>query len=146
MRETKFRQPIWMDGKFAYWHYWGFVKRGEFTGPGYHAEKALEESQQFTGRRDSKRTEEFPKGQEIYAGDKVVLKNNWMQIQKMELIGEVIYGCAAYGIKVEQVCIWDKYNVPSPEMNDIYWFLNIVDKDIEVIGTMHDKEVSNEKN
>jgi len=32
MRETKFRQPIWMDGKFAYWHYWGFVKRGEELG------------------------------------------------------------------------------------------------------------------
>ena len=128
MRETKFRQPIWMDGKFAYWHYWGFVKRGEFTGPGYHAEKALEESQQFTGRRDSKRTEEFPEGQEIYAGDQLSAPTSptytvvWSDIEaRWCMTGESRDG---------------GFQIPLTNGLDF----------LRVIGTIHDKEVSNEKN
>ena len=68
-RAIKFRQPIFLNGKFHNWHYWGFVHRGEFTGPIGHAEKALEDSRQFIDRFDKN-------GKEVYRGDVVVFKYN----------------------------------------------------------------------
>jgi len=42
MKTIKFRQPIFIDGKFDHWHYWGFVNNQsltlplEFISPEYH--------------------------------------------------------------------------------------------------------------
>ena len=34
MREIKFRQAIFKDGKFSHWHYWGYVGyQGAFVAP-----------------------------------------------------------------------------------------------------------------
>ena len=68
MREIKYRQPIWISDKFHEWHYWGFVDKGAFTGPCYHAEKALKESLAFTGAWDKA-------GNAVYHKD--VCRGNW---------------------------------------------------------------------
>lgn len=62
MREVKFRQPIFENGKFSRFHYWGFVRDGEFTGVVSPIEDARKNSQQFTGLLDRN-------GREIYEGD-----------------------------------------------------------------------------
>ena len=67
MRPLKFRQPIFVNGKFSSWHHWGFID-GNFFGPyisgNVTVERAEKESQQFTGS--------FSKsGQEIYDGDRL---------------------------------------------------------------------------
>lgn len=56
MREIKFRQPVWDNGKITGWHYWGF-KDGLYQPPiNQH------ESYQFTNLKDRN-------GTEIYEGD-----------------------------------------------------------------------------
>lgn len=65
MREIKFRQPIFVKGKFAYWHYWGFISDGHFSGPETNSstiDRAQGQSQQFTGLYDRN-------GVPIYEGD-----------------------------------------------------------------------------
>ena len=64
MRTIKYRQPLFHNGKFNCWYYWGFIDGG-FTSP----QNFQSESQEFTGLLDSKRTKEYPEGQEIYEGD-----------------------------------------------------------------------------
>lgn len=75
MRELKFRQPIFREGKFESWHYWGYTEGG-FVSP---ANADLERlSQQFTGLKDKT-------GKEIYEGD--FLKN-----PRTDYILDVKYG------------------------------------------------------
>lgn len=85
---------------------------------------------QYTGLKDSKRTEEYPEGQEIYEGDIVVGK--WF-IEHGEpvlsMLGKVIFNqrwCA--------FCIWDEQQKTISELNacgNSSW-------EIEVIGNIHD--------
>ena len=67
-REIKYRQPVWVQGKFHSWHYWGDVEGG-FASP--IAGNQKKDSQQYIGLKDSKRTVEYPYGQELYEGDKI---------------------------------------------------------------------------
>jgi len=68
MRVIKFRQPIFdKSGKFLYWHYWGFVEKGMFTGPDLSNathEQAEKTSQTLTSLRDKNDVG-------IYEGDKL---------------------------------------------------------------------------
>lgn len=79
------------------------------------------EVEQFTGLRDSKRTDEFPEGQEIYAGDKVDCVGWWPGIvtwQSEGSIGWCIEPAEGYERKA-------RYG-----LNDNYHFT--------VTGTIHD--------
>ena len=55
MREIKFRQAIFKDGKFHHWHYWGYVgHRGGFVAPimilqQYPSSYEVKDSQEYIG-------------------------------------------------------------------------------------------------
>lgn len=56
MREIKFRQAIFREGKFHHWHYWGYVgHRGDFVAPitigqqSWNKTYEVKESQQYIG-------------------------------------------------------------------------------------------------
>lgn len=72
-RIIKFRQPVFRNGNFDRWHYWGYLREGEFIGPISGSDDKLgnvwSKSYQFVGLYDSTRTEEYPEGREIYEGD-----------------------------------------------------------------------------
>lgn len=59
MREIKFRQAIFKDGKFHHWHYWGYVGyREEFVAPisigqqGWNKTYEIKPDQQYTELKD----------------------------------------------------------------------------------------------
>jgi hypothetical protein len=66
MREIKFRQPLFLKGKFSRFHYWGFINDGNFSGPAGELAQAREQSQQFICRHGKN-------GQEIFEGDVVAI-------------------------------------------------------------------------
>ena len=70
MIPPKYRQAIFVNGKFMKWHYWGFIREGgnlTFVAPKTNLssiKEAYKSSYQCAGVRDMD-------GREIYKGDKV---------------------------------------------------------------------------
>ena len=108
MQQIKFRQPIYVDGKFDHWHYWGFVEMQSivtpinFISPEYHwitcvggspgppIAEAQASSQQLTPGKDRK-------GIECYVGDIVIAEIYADEPQTLE----VIYRNGAFVIDFE---------------------------------------------
>lgn len=74
MRELKFRQAIFKDGKFHHWHYWGYVGyQDKFVSPieihqdNWDKTYEVKGSQQYIGLRCGP----VSLGDRIYEGDKV---------------------------------------------------------------------------
>lgn len=72
MREIKFRQAIFKDGKFHHWHYWGYVgHHGAFVAPiainqpSYPSIYEVKDSQEYIGLHIG----ELGLGGRIYEGD-----------------------------------------------------------------------------
>lgn len=74
MRELKFRQAIFKDGKFHHWHYWGYVGHNKsfvapitIEQPSWDKTYEVKESQQYIGLRCGP----VSLGDRIYEGDMV---------------------------------------------------------------------------
>ena len=85
MKEIKYRQPIFCEGKFSYWHYWGDVKGGFLSPINANLKR---DSQECTGLKDKN-------GKEIFRGDFIRLNND------DHLIGEVIFEKGCFCLKEE---------------------------------------------
>ena len=88
MRTIKFKRAHFKDeGKTQFSHFseWGVgLNHTSFTSPSHNNFAIYYEDLQFTGLKDSKRTKEFPDGQEIYEGD--ILK---LSYETISMIGYV---------------------------------------------------------
>ncbi len=82
------------------------------------------ELMQFTGLRDSKRTEKYPEGQEIYEGD--VVRGRWLN-EGEDLLGVVVFHDAGFIVK--------RINGPDKDKWDL---LHTSVDGYKVIGNIHD--------
>lgn len=118
------------DKKLKKYHYFtGIFNKRPYTehstfaqydsSPEYH-ELIIEE---FTGRCDIKRTEEFPEGQEIYQGDKVIKDGKEYEIR---------YSDHSFDLATTES--------PFPKREDGYSYYGTSWDDIEVVGHIHEPE------
>lgn len=113
MREMKFRMPIFENGKFKQWHYWGWCGiEDEFISP--HQGYRKSPSYQFTGLKDKN-------DKDIYEGS-IIIHNGRNGYKPHEVIFDVTKAafCGSYGI-----------NYPLQE-GEFY------SQSIEVVGNIHE--------
>ena len=89
------------------------------------------ELEQYTGLRDSKRTEDYPEGQRVFEGDVVkIKKSHWPAFSQGNAYARVIWSNYRY--------MWDEFLVPSHPNGGIWSVLSRYrPKEIEVVGNIH---------
>lgn len=120
MGKIKFRQPRYHEGKFRYWHYWGFVDGiggPSFVSPIFHTqgptrEEAEESSQQFADLTDKD-------GKPL----------NWWEGDILGIKDE-----ALYEIVKEDGCFWAKL-ISSPERVFLY---SLITDNVTVVGNIYE--------
>ena len=129
MREIKFRQPLFLNGKFHKFHYWGFLREDEFAGVVPPIDEAKKNSQEYTGLKDKD-------GKEIYEGD--IIKEQVNQCVWFYLITTV----GSLGNNLFAVTKWRNFTVVDGEtimgsyFEDGNW--NYISSTCEVIGNIYE--------
>lgn len=134
LREIKFRgkrvdSGEWVEGFYVNYGFTGEQKPHiipTYASALYAFEVIPETVGEFTGIRDSKRTEEYPEGQDIYEGDNVTYPDaNLLHHDTFTGVGTVEYD-------EESMCFYftDRETVKMDEI-----CINI---EVEVIGNIHD--------
>lgn len=131
MREIKFRQAIFRDGKFHHWHYWGYVgHNNEFVAPitigqqSWNKTYEVKPSQQYTDLRCGP----VSVGKRIYEGDIVrdfygkVLRVDWANCWARYML--------SYDGETCQYYLEDYHNNKTDHMSDT----------MEVIGNIYENK------
>ena len=131
MREIEFRQPVFIDGEFERWHYWGFIRDGHFNGPLPPLGEAQEKSQRLIGLKDKH-------GKGIYEGDKVKgnrisgnYAGNWGVGRDYE--GVVEFQNASFRIALKKQKTIDRFGGRT-------YIPFVYDEEIEIIGNIFESQ------
>ena len=75
----------------------------------------------------------------IFEGDRVKVINTNGLIQKREIIGIVGFHFASWGVCIEIVAEWGRYQISKPEVGCYLYFLSMSNTTIEIIGNIHEE-------
>ncbi len=118
--ETKFRQPLFAEktGEFLYWHYWGWMNKGEFIGPlsmGHNVKDEM--GQQHTGLNDKN-------GVPIYEDDIILYSGEW--------IDKVVFDEGSFWVSDEKALTFLDVNILALEViGNIYENPELLENDHE---------------